>query len=102
MVIAFYLLQFLTIWCKILKCSKCCLFILQLKGYSRKEAEKDAVEFLQRLNLINKKNEKSSVLSGGMKRKLSLGIALIGNSKVRNYFYQLPYLGMCAFLLISC
>jgi ATP-binding cassette subfamily A (ABC1) protein 3 len=60
--------------------------MLQLKGCSRKEAEKDAVEFLQRLNLIDKKNQMSSVLSGGMKRKLSLGIALIGNSKVRNYF----------------
>jgi len=57
-----------------------------LKGCSRKEAEKDAVEFLQRLNLIDKKHEMSSILSGGMKRKLSLGIALIGNSKVRNYF----------------
>jgi ATP-binding cassette subfamily A (ABC1) protein 3 len=60
--------------------------MLQLKGCSRKEAEKDAVEFLQQLNLTDKKNQKSSVLSGGMKRKLSLGIALIGNSKVRNYF----------------
>jgi len=58
------------------------VFFAMLKGCSRKEAKKDAVEFLQRLNLINKKNEMSSVLSGGMKRRLSLGIALIGNSKV--------------------
>jgi ATP-binding cassette subfamily A (ABC1) protein 3 len=57
-----------------------------LKGCSREEAKRDAVEFLQRLNLINKKNQMSSTLSGGMKRKLSLGIALIGNSKVRKYF----------------
>lgn len=60
--------------------------MLQLKGCSRKEAKKDAIEFLERLNLTDKKNQMSSTLSGGMKRKLSLGIALIGNSKVSSYF----------------
>jgi ABC-type multidrug transport system ATPase subunit len=60
--------------------------MLQLKGGSREEAKKDATKFIQMLKLTNKKNEMSSTLSGGMKRKLSLGIALIGNSKVSNYF----------------
>ncbi|XLR18692.1 hypothetical protein S83_046604 [Arachis hypogaea] len=32
----------------------------------------------------DKINSVVRVLSGGMKRKLSLGIALIGNNKVRN------------------
>jgi ATP-binding cassette subfamily A (ABC1) protein 3 len=63
-----------------------------LKGFSRQEAEKDATEFLQRLNLTDKKNQMSSALSGGMKRKLSLGIALTGNSKVSSYFQQPLYL----------
>jgi ATP-binding cassette subfamily A (ABC1) protein 3 len=60
--------------------------MLQLKGCSRQEAKKDAIRFLQVLNLTDKKNEVSSALSGGMKRKLSLGVALIGNSKVSSYF----------------
>jgi ATP-binding cassette subfamily A (ABC1) protein 3 len=65
--------------------------MLQLKGCSRKEAKKDAVKFLKKLNLIDKKNQMSSTLSGGMKRKLSLGIALIGNTKVSSHFYQVLY-----------
>jgi ATP-binding cassette subfamily A (ABC1) protein 3 len=34
------------------------------------------------LNLLSKRNTASKTLSGGMKRKLSIGIALIGGSKV--------------------
>jgi ABC-type polar amino acid transport system ATPase subunit len=56
--------------------------MLQLKGCSRQKAKKDAIELLEKLNLVDKKNQMSSTLSGGMRRKLSLGIALIGNSKV--------------------
>ena len=36
----------------------------------------------ENLNLTEKKNFKSKYLSGGMKRKLSIGIALCGGSKV--------------------
>ena len=39
------------------------------------------------LNLENKSKVASMKLSGGMKRKLSIGIALIGGSKVM--FYKL-------------
>lgn len=34
------------------------------------------------LNLLDKKNVQSKKLSGGMKRKLSVGIALVGGSEV--------------------
>jgi ATP-binding cassette subfamily A (ABC1) protein 3 len=37
---------------------------------------------LAEVGLIEKANAKSSTMSGGQKRKLSLGIALIGDSKV--------------------
>ena len=37
---------------------------------------------LRVLHLEDKKNARSTALSGGMKRKLSVGIALIGGSKV--------------------
>ena len=59
------------------------LFVLQLKGCSNREANAEARDLLQKLNLENKKDMLYSTLSGGMKRKLSLGIALIGHTKVR-------------------
>lgn len=37
---------------------------------------------LREVGLVEKANAKASTLSGGQKRKLSVGIALIGNSKV--------------------
>jgi ATP-binding cassette subfamily A (ABC1) protein 3 len=58
--------------------------VLQLKGCSNREANNEARDLLQKLNLENKKNKMCSALSGGMKRKLSLGIALIGHTKVRS------------------
>ena len=37
---------------------------------------------LRSIDLMAKKHEQAKTLSGGMKRKLSVGIALIGGSKV--------------------
>lgn len=53
-----------------------------MKGLSNDEATKDCNELLNLLNLKNKKNEMPSALSGGMKRKLCLGMALVGDPKV--------------------
>ncbi|XP_045131522.1 phospholipid-transporting ATPase ABCA3-like [Portunus trituberculatus] len=58
------------------------LFFGRLKGLTTKAAEEEAVELLGRLDLLDKKNMFGSQLSGGMKRKLSLAISLIGGSKV--------------------
>ncbi|PNF40610.1 ATP-binding cassette sub-family A member 3 [Cryptotermes secundus] len=58
------------------------LFFAMLKGSSRSEANNEARNLLQKLNLEDKRNKLCSTLSGGMKRKLSLGIALIGDTKV--------------------
>lgn len=44
------------------------------------QAEIDSM--LELINLADKKNAKSSTLSGGMKRKLSVAIAFIGGSKI--------------------
>lgn len=57
--------------------------MLQLKGMTTKDARKEAEELMQRLELKEKKNMFGNQLSGGMKRKLCLAIALIGGSKVR-------------------
>lgn len=58
------------------------LFFAMLKGCSNREANEEARDLLHKLNLEEKKNQLCSTLSGGMKRKLSLGIALIGHTKV--------------------
>ncbi|KDR09441.1 hypothetical protein L798_00662, partial [Zootermopsis nevadensis] len=57
------------------------LFFAKLKGCSNREANDAARDLLKKLNLKSKKDKMCSTLSGGMKRKLSLGIALIGNTK---------------------
>lgn len=58
------------------------LFYTQLKGYPREKIPDEVDRILRILNLEDKRNARSKTLSGGMKRKLSIGIALIGDSKV--------------------
>ncbi|XP_068921390.1 phospholipid-transporting ATPase ABCA3-like [Petaurus breviceps papuanus] len=57
-------------------------FYVQLKGKSDKDCTDEINYILSILNLENKRNTISKSLSGGMKRKVSIGIALIGGSKV--------------------
>uniref|UniRef100_A0A8C2JZ56 ATP-binding cassette, sub-family A (ABC1), member 3b n=1 Tax=Cyprinus carpio TaxID=7962 RepID=A0A8C2JZ56_CYPCA len=58
------------------------LFYTQLKGYPREKIPDEVDRTLRILNLEDKRHARSKTLSGGMKRKLSIGIALIGDSKV--------------------
>uniref|UniRef100_A0A671SGN1 ATP-binding cassette sub-family A member 3-like n=1 Tax=Sinocyclocheilus anshuiensis TaxID=1608454 RepID=A0A671SGN1_9TELE len=58
------------------------LFYTQLKGYPCEKIPDEVDRILRILNLEDKHHARSKTLSGGMKRKLSIGIALIGNSKV--------------------
>ncbi|XP_035035732.2 phospholipid-transporting ATPase ABCA3 [Hippoglossus stenolepis] len=58
------------------------LFFAQLKGYSKDKIPDEVDRILRILNLEDKRHARSKTLSGGMKRKLSIGIALIGDSKV--------------------
>lgn len=44
--------------------------------------KQEVEDMLLSINLVNKRNAPSKTLSGGMKRKLSVGIALIAGSKV--------------------
>ena len=53
-----------------------------LKGTSMKDAKFQAHDYIEQLDFIPKTNAKADTLSGGMKRKLHLGIALVGDSKV--------------------
>uniref|UniRef100_A0A672IQE2 ABC transporter domain-containing protein n=1 Tax=Salarias fasciatus TaxID=181472 RepID=A0A672IQE2_SALFA len=58
------------------------LFYAQLKGYSKDKISDEVDRIIRILNLEDKRQARSKTLSGGMKRKLSIGIALIGDSKV--------------------
>ena len=55
---------------------------MQLKGCAGARVKEEVREMIKLLKLESKTNVASSGLSGGMKRKLSVGIALIGGSKV--------------------
>ncbi|XP_026811930.1 ATP-binding cassette sub-family A member 3-like isoform X2 [Rhopalosiphum maidis] len=58
------------------------IFFGMLKGLPLKNAKSEGLHLLELLNILQKKNELVSNLSGGMKRKLSLAIALVGNPKI--------------------
>ncbi|XP_057202451.1 phospholipid-transporting ATPase ABCA3 [Triplophysa rosa] len=58
------------------------LFYTQLKGFPRQKIPDEVERIIRILNLEDKRDARSKTLSGGMKRKLSIGIALIGDSKV--------------------
>ncbi|XP_044269295.1 phospholipid-transporting ATPase ABCA3-like isoform X2 [Tribolium madens] len=57
-------------------------FFGKLKGLKMNEINKEIDDYIKLLDLENKKNSLSKTLSGGMKRKLSVAIALCGKSKV--------------------
>ncbi|KAJ9543250.1 hypothetical protein OSB04_022957 [Centaurea solstitialis] len=53
-----------------------------IKGVNEESLGSSVTEMVDEVGLADKLNTNVSALSGGMKRKLSLGIALIGDSKV--------------------
>uniref|UniRef100_A0A8C7CBE9 ATP binding cassette subfamily A member 3 n=1 Tax=Neovison vison TaxID=452646 RepID=A0A8C7CBE9_NEOVI len=57
-------------------------FYAQLKGLSRRKCPEEVQRMLHVLGLEDKQDTLSRFLSGGMRRKLSIGIALIAGSKV--------------------
>nr|KAF6439582.1 hypothetical protein HJG63_000031 [Rousettus aegyptiacus] len=57
-------------------------FYAQLKGLSRQKCSEEVKRMLRILSLEDKQDCRCKFLSGGMKRKLSIGIALITGSKV--------------------
>ena len=58
-------------------------FFSNLKGIKKqKDIDEEIRKYVNMLELTPKLNEQSKTLAGGMKRKLSIGIALCGNSKI--------------------
>jgi ABC-2 type transport system ATP-binding protein len=54
----------------------------KIKGFAKKEIKNEIVRISSFVGLQNDLNKKSMQLSGGMKRRLSVAMALIGDSKV--------------------
>ena len=57
--------------------------VMQLKGWPANEVNDEVNRMLSDVGLEDKRDARVKTLSGGMKRKLSVGIALVGGSKVR-------------------
>lgn len=57
-------------------------FFSLLKGLPKDETEREVEKYVKLLKLEDKIDTKSKDLSGGMKRKLSVGIALCANSRI--------------------
>lgn len=57
-------------------------FYSRLKGLSHVQATEEIDKYVKQLQLGPKLNAPASTLSGGMKRKLCIGVALCGNSKI--------------------
>jgi ATP-binding cassette subfamily A (ABC1) protein 3 len=57
-------------------------FFCMLKGLHKDEVEKEVKKYVRLLKLEDKIDSPAGSLSGGMKRKLSVGIALCADSKV--------------------
>lgn len=53
-----------------------------LKDHPWNDVDNEVNKMLKMVSLVDKKNTMSSNLSGGMKRKLSLAIAMIANSEI--------------------
>lgn len=68
------------------------VFYSRLKGLTNQEVDEEVEKYVQLLELEPKINSMSTSLSGGMKRKLSVGVALCGRSKV--VFCDEPSSGM--------
>ncbi|KAL9874745.1 phospholipid-transporting ATPase ABCA3-like isoform 1-T1 [Glossina fuscipes fuscipes] len=63
-------------------CKQHLIFFAKLRGLTHREAAILANKLLQQLNLSKKAHNYGKNLSGGMKRRLSLGIAMAGDTKV--------------------
>lgn len=59
--------------------------ILQMRNVKRTEVEKSIDNILDLIGLVEQKDTWAKKLSGGMKRRLSIGISLVGDSKVNKF-----------------
>ena len=58
------------------------IYFGELKGMDQEEARKEALAFLESVDLADKANVKIKKLSGGQQQKVQLGVAIMGNPKL--------------------
>lgn len=58
------------------------IFFALMKGFPLRDVEKEVIRYVDRLGLHDKIDAESNSLSGGMKRKVSLAVALCGGSQI--------------------
>ncbi|TPP43985.1 ABC-2 transporter family protein [Leishmania donovani] len=75
-----------------LTCREHLEFFARLKGLRGAALEDAVMHTLKEVDLVNKQNDPTRVLSGGMKRKLSVAIAFVGGSSL--VFLDEPTAGM--------
>ena len=64
------------------------IFFAKLKGCTGTTVQSEVNQMLRALRFEQFRYRQAHTLSGGMKRKLSVGIALIGGSKASGIFFQ--------------
>jgi ABC-2 type transport system ATP-binding protein len=73
--------QELVLW-EYLTCSEQMMFVATMSGLSFTEAKNNTKELLGKLNLEEKKNKTARTLSGGLKRRLNLALALVHDPEI--------------------
>lgn len=58
------------------------MYFGELKGMDREQARKEALAYLEEVDLADKANVKIKKLSGGQQQKVQLGVAIMGNPKL--------------------
>ncbi len=68
------------------------IFIAEIFGLSKEKAKTNADEIISKLNLTEVKNKKAKLLSGGMKRRLSIAMSIVTSPEI--LFLDEPTLGL--------
>ncbi len=68
------------------------IFIAGIYGFNKEQAQTKANAIIEQFNLAEAQNKRAKLLSGGMKRRLSIAMALVSEPKV--LFLDEPTLGL--------